>query len=394
MPKLSLANGLVYTYTKPQRSDDADAWYLTAIDFHTGETVWRRYAGEGLGYNNNFAPVTLDARRDRLRGRARRAHALRRRPVDARPNAAGTPRPGVQASSEGSERPILQAWVFERKERMRLRSLPRRSSASPSSKRSSRSSDSRDPLARLAAHAAGLPRPARARRRAARSATGARSRSPCSTSTASAQINLRHGYAVGDEVLGDGRRRDRATRPASTTSPAGRAATSSRILLAEIERPGGRICDRAPARAPRGRQSRARSAASRLSIGRRGAGGQADFRGGSSPRPREALEAGARRRRRPGRGLRGPRRRGDRDHGPGDVVVALVSALQERDRYTGDHSESVVEMSARVAEAMAVGPDEIERIRMARAAPRHRQGRRPRRDPAQARPARRRASGS
>jgi hypothetical protein len=59
VPKLSLANGLVYTYTKPPRDDGADAWFLTAIDFHTGETVWRRYAGEGLGYNNNFAPVTL-----------------------------------------------------------------------------------------------------------------------------------------------------------------------------------------------------------------------------------------------------------------------------------------------------------------------------------------------
>ena len=59
VPKLSLANGLVYTYTKPPRSDDSDAWFLTAIDFHTGETVWRRFAGEGLGFNNNFAPVTL-----------------------------------------------------------------------------------------------------------------------------------------------------------------------------------------------------------------------------------------------------------------------------------------------------------------------------------------------
>ena len=48
----------------------------------------------------------------------------------------------------------------------------------------------------------------------------------------------------------------------------------------------------------------------------------------------------------------------------GDVVVALASALQERDQYTGDHSESVVEMSARVAEAMALGPDEVARIRM------------------------------
>jgi hypothetical protein len=59
VPKLSLATGLVYTYTKPPRDDDTDAWYLTAIDFQTGETAWSRLAGTGLGYNNNFAPVTL-----------------------------------------------------------------------------------------------------------------------------------------------------------------------------------------------------------------------------------------------------------------------------------------------------------------------------------------------
>jgi hypothetical protein len=59
VPKLSLANGLVYTYTKPQRDDGTDAWYFTAIDFHTGETVYRRLAGTGFGLNNNFAPVTL-----------------------------------------------------------------------------------------------------------------------------------------------------------------------------------------------------------------------------------------------------------------------------------------------------------------------------------------------
>jgi len=59
VPKLSLANGLVYTYTKPLRDDDLDAWYLTAIDFQSGETVWASLAGTGLGFNNNFAPVTL-----------------------------------------------------------------------------------------------------------------------------------------------------------------------------------------------------------------------------------------------------------------------------------------------------------------------------------------------
>jgi hypothetical protein len=59
VPKLSLANGLVYTYTKPPRSDGIDAWYLTALDFRTGRTVYRRLAGTGIGFNNNYAPVTL-----------------------------------------------------------------------------------------------------------------------------------------------------------------------------------------------------------------------------------------------------------------------------------------------------------------------------------------------
>jgi diguanylate cyclase (GGDEF)-like protein/putative nucleotidyltransferase with HDIG domain len=47
-----------------------------------------------------------------------------------------------------------------------------------------------------------------------------------------------------------------------------------------------------------------------------------------------------------------------------DVVVALASALEARDQYTGDHSESVVEMAARVAEAMGLAPDEVARVRM------------------------------
>jgi len=57
--KLSLANGVVYTYTKPKRDDGEDGWYFTAIDFATGKTIYRALGGEGLGYNNNYAPVTL-----------------------------------------------------------------------------------------------------------------------------------------------------------------------------------------------------------------------------------------------------------------------------------------------------------------------------------------------
>jgi hypothetical protein len=59
VPKLSLANGIVYTYTKPANAKGEDGWYLTALDFATGKTLWKALAGEGLGYNNNYAPVTL-----------------------------------------------------------------------------------------------------------------------------------------------------------------------------------------------------------------------------------------------------------------------------------------------------------------------------------------------
>ena len=59
VPKLSLANGLLYTYTKPARDDGKDPWYLTAIDARTGRTVYKRLGGEGLGFNNNYAPITL-----------------------------------------------------------------------------------------------------------------------------------------------------------------------------------------------------------------------------------------------------------------------------------------------------------------------------------------------
>jgi HD-GYP domain-containing protein (c-di-GMP phosphodiesterase class II) len=47
------------------------------------------------------------------------------------------------------------------------------------------------------------------------------------------------------------------------------------------------------------------------------------------------------------------------------VIAALASALQERDRYTGEHSESVVDLTARVGESLALDEDEISRIRTA-----------------------------
>ena len=61
VPKMSLKNGLIYLYTKPNTVgiDYIDKWYLTAVDFRTGNTVYRVLTGTGVNYNNNWSPMTL-----------------------------------------------------------------------------------------------------------------------------------------------------------------------------------------------------------------------------------------------------------------------------------------------------------------------------------------------
>jgi hypothetical protein len=57
--KLSLATGLIYTYTKEDNPGGPDAWYFTAIDFETGETVFKQLTGIGISYNNHYSGVYL-----------------------------------------------------------------------------------------------------------------------------------------------------------------------------------------------------------------------------------------------------------------------------------------------------------------------------------------------
>jgi hypothetical protein len=58
--KVSLGAGLLYTYTKdPAPSPTDDPWYLTAIDARSGATVFKVLGGTGLGFNDNYAPVTI-----------------------------------------------------------------------------------------------------------------------------------------------------------------------------------------------------------------------------------------------------------------------------------------------------------------------------------------------
>jgi hypothetical protein len=55
--KLSLATGLIYTYTT---NDSPSApWYWTALDFRTGRVVYRVLAGNGPGFNNNYAGIAV-----------------------------------------------------------------------------------------------------------------------------------------------------------------------------------------------------------------------------------------------------------------------------------------------------------------------------------------------
>ena len=58
-PKLSLANGLIYLYTKPKGPETTDAFYFTAIDFWTGETVYKRLTGTGSYFNAAQGVITL-----------------------------------------------------------------------------------------------------------------------------------------------------------------------------------------------------------------------------------------------------------------------------------------------------------------------------------------------
>jgi hypothetical protein len=66
--KASAATGLVYVYSHPAAAEvryrsahpgNEDPWYLTALDLRTGCVVWSRFTGVGLGFNNNYAPISL-----------------------------------------------------------------------------------------------------------------------------------------------------------------------------------------------------------------------------------------------------------------------------------------------------------------------------------------------
>lgn len=60
VPKASLANGLVYLYTRDDSNPpDMHAWYFTAVDARTGKPVYKVLTGVGKGFNNHYGSISI-----------------------------------------------------------------------------------------------------------------------------------------------------------------------------------------------------------------------------------------------------------------------------------------------------------------------------------------------
>ncbi|MEH6571033.1 MAG: hypothetical protein V7709_18280, partial [Halioglobus sp.] len=60
VPKVSLANGLVYLYTRDESNPaDLHAWYFTAVDVKTGEVVYKQLTGIGWLFNNHYGSISI-----------------------------------------------------------------------------------------------------------------------------------------------------------------------------------------------------------------------------------------------------------------------------------------------------------------------------------------------
>ena len=59
VPKLSAQAGLIYTYTRDPDPNGTQPWFWTAISLRTGQTAFKRYAGNGLSFNNNYAGIGI-----------------------------------------------------------------------------------------------------------------------------------------------------------------------------------------------------------------------------------------------------------------------------------------------------------------------------------------------
>lgn len=180
-------------------------------------------------------------------------------------------------------------------------------------------------------------------------------------------LNMKHGYAAGDKVLGTvGELLAARTRALDLTcragadefvmllseTPLGEAQiVLERILVAleEVEVGGHRGISAsvgiAGLRHGQNADAVLAQAAMALEAARTEGGGRIQVSDGSDGEPGKAAAATV------GTNV--------------EVVAALSQALEERDQYTGEHSETVVDMTARVAEAMGLDPDQVKDVRTA-----------------------------
>lgn len=59
VPKLSVADGLVYAFIRPGDAAGHHRWAWAALSAETGEVVWTAEAGDGVFVNNNYAGLAL-----------------------------------------------------------------------------------------------------------------------------------------------------------------------------------------------------------------------------------------------------------------------------------------------------------------------------------------------
>ena len=57
--KLSTATGLVYAYTFQPQENGENAWYFTALDPDSGETLFKILTGAGSEFDGNWGAITL-----------------------------------------------------------------------------------------------------------------------------------------------------------------------------------------------------------------------------------------------------------------------------------------------------------------------------------------------
>ncbi len=178
-------------------------------------------------------------------------------------------------------------------------------------------------------------------------------------------LELRHGFKAGDELLGAvARRLGSATRAHDLVGRIGRAEFGLLMpetgaagalpalerLLVELEVVGeGAIraagASMGIAALERGMSAEGLIASARMACAhaQHGGGGRAVLAGG-------AVGDGT------VESVRAPQ---------SDAIEALAVALLERDRYTGEHSEAVIEMSGAVARNLGLGAFEVERVKSA-----------------------------